>query len=199
MSDGALSGGKCSLRKGAEAVWYQKCAQRASLRIRPEGRFRYAGPWAWGWCPFQRPQEPLVEGRGLMTKKGNEDRGGKKQTKTGGRRTFWRCELEAGRKGRSCPFMWAVEFLRDEPPREACPGLKVQPADLREEPAAPTTSGRRETGQEWGRGEEEEGPVDGQGEKRLSVGLVGGTKKGQGLVRTTPSVLRGFPQTQSCP
>ena len=44
MSDGALSGGKCSLRKGAEAVWYQKCAQRASLRIRPEGRFRYAGP-----------------------------------------------------------------------------------------------------------------------------------------------------------
>lgn len=140
-----------------------------------------------------------MEGRGLMTKRGSEDGGGKKQTKTRRRRIFWRCELEAGRKGRSCPFrMWAVELLREEPPREACPGLKVQQADLREEPGAPTTLGRRQRGQERGQGEEEEGPVNGQGEKRLFVGLVGGTKKGQGLVRTTPSGLRGFPQTQSC-
>lgn len=60
-----------------------------------------------------------------MTKGGSEDRGGKKQIKTRGRRTFWRCGLESGGKGRSCPLIWAVESLREEPPREACPGSRT--------------------------------------------------------------------------
>lgn len=60
--------------------------------------------------------------------------------------------------------------LREEPPREACPGLKVQQPDLREEPTAPPTSAKRVRGPTGGRGqedggEEDEGPVNGQGER----------------------------------
>lgn len=32
--------------------------------------------------------------------------------------------------------MWAVEFLGEEVLRDACPGLKVQQADLREKPSS---------------------------------------------------------------
>lgn len=60
------------------------------------------------------------------------------------------------KRGGVVSLVWAVEFLRDEPPRDTCPGLKVQQADLREEPAAPPTPGWR------ARGRKE--LVDGQGE-----------------------------------
>lgn len=39
-------------------------------------------------------------------------------------------------EGRSCLPVWAVELLGDEPPRDACPELKVQPAALREKPSS---------------------------------------------------------------
>ena len=78
----------------------------------------------------------------------------------------WRQEERGG----AAPLLWAVESLREEPPREACPGLKVQQPDLREGPTAPPSSAKRVRGPTGGGGQEDggeddEGPVNAQGER----------------------------------
>lgn len=89
-------------------------------------------------------------------------------------------EIWAGVKrkgGGVASLMWAVELLGEEPPRDTCPGLKVQQGYLREELSSTPHPGKeierlRVRPIEIRR----KGLVNSQGEERSSLDLFWGTK-----------------------
>lgn len=93
-------------------------------------------------------------------------------------------------------LVWAVELLGEESPRDTCPGPKVQRADLREEPSSthhPGKESERPRMRPMGRGRKGLVMVKVRNDPLL---IWLGDEEGPGLVRTTLSILRCFPQSQ---
>lgn len=159
--------------------------------MRPEGRF---------WAYRERPQVPRPgPSRGHTThwwreeaqmKRRCDDRKGKNKPRGGWKEDV--LERWAGgrrKRGGVVSLVWAAEFLRDEPPRDTCPGLKVQRADLREEPSSthhPRGGEREEERSLW---------MDKVRHDPLLIWLRGQRRGRSGEGQHT-AILRSFPQTQ---